>query len=191
MVFDSKHHGSGTELARRSTGKFSFVDTLASLIVNRSFSKGYDDFSKGKDTRDAFVFETLSAIGNDIGDVLYQNVLHYIDAVSNVDTCKISALKSMMGMYGLKYEVFDEIGMLPVELQDMMDIFSINRKYLMKNGFLNSELLSDLVSSNILVEEEQDDTGLSVSNTFDDEAWDGYLKDAYSNVMRSFLEMDY
>jgi hypothetical protein len=191
VVFDSKHHGSGTELARRSTGKFSFVDTLASLIVNRSFSKGYEDFARGKDTRDSFVFETLSAIGNDIGDALYQNVLHYIDAVSNVDTCKVSALKSMMGMYGLKYEVFEEIGMLPVELQDMMDIFSINRKYLMKNGFLNENLLSDLISSNIIVEEPVDDTGLSVSDTFDDEAWDRYLKDAYSSVMTSFLTMDY
>ena len=75
----------------------------------------------------------MSAIADDLGETIYSNVLHYIDNVSNVDVCKVRALRSMLSMVGTNYKVIDKIRFYPIEIQSIIDILSINKKYLLNN----------------------------------------------------------
>lgn len=54
-------------------------------------------------TNKAYLWNVLSAIGNEYGQVIYENVLNYINNAANVDLCKVKALKSMADILGLKY----------------------------------------------------------------------------------------
>ena len=88
----------------------------------------------------------MSAIGNDIEDTLYLNIRKYIDFVSNVDICKVKSLRSMLYIFGFKYSIFDNLNDIPVEILNLIDVLSINRKYLLKNGILRKEFLQVLSS---------------------------------------------
>lgn len=94
---------------RKNSNDFNYVDTLASFVGNRNFRKGYDSLKSGNRTNETYVWETLSAIGDIVGDTVYQNVLNYIDNVSNIDTCGIKALRSIAKMIGVKYAILDQI----------------------------------------------------------------------------------
>lgn len=78
-----------SETVKFSDNGFSFVKTLGSFINNREFSQGFIKFLQNRNTADAYVWKCLSAIGDDLGDTVYENVVNYIDFASNVDTCKI------------------------------------------------------------------------------------------------------
>jgi len=86
-----------------------------------------------KHTKDAYIWNALSAASEDIGQALYSNVRHYIDNVSNVDTCKIKSLKSMLNMVGLNYLIIDKVQYYPIEIQALMDLLTINKKNLLNN----------------------------------------------------------
>jgi len=92
----------------------------------------------------------LSATAGDIGNTLYLNIRKYIDFVSNVDLCKIRSLKSMLYMFGFKNTLIDGFFMLPTEILNLMDVLSINKKYLIKAGVLKKEFLNDLISSDVI-----------------------------------------
>lgn len=64
-----------------------------------------------------FVWTSLSAIGNEFGKKIYENIRDYIDLVSNVDRCKVKVLQSMFNMYGERYNVIDNITKYPIEVQ--------------------------------------------------------------------------
>ena len=132
------------EVVQKSNGKFSFVDVLGSFINNREFSKGYLDFKDGINTNEAFIWKILSCIGNHVGNVVYSNVLGYIDNVCNVDLCKVKALKSILSSFGLKYSVVDSIDTIPLEIQNVIDVMSINKKYLLSSGIVSDKLFNEL-----------------------------------------------
>lgn len=121
---------------------FSFSETLGTFINNREFSQGYIDFINNRETADSYSWTCLSAIGDEIGKTVYENVVNYVDFVSNVDICKIQSLRSMMKNFGFDYTMFDDIEKVPVEIYDLMNIFSVNPKYLFDNKTFKSEYLS-------------------------------------------------
>lgn len=45
----------------------------------------------------------------------------------------------MVKMYGLEYKVFDRLDLLPVEVLDLINIFSINKKHLIYGEKLLNE----------------------------------------------------
>ena len=126
---------------------FSFVNTYGSMIQNRPYSKGFKKFSVGKDTRDAFLYKALSAVTDEIGNVLYLNIKNYIDFVSDVDVCKIKSLKSMLQLFGFNKTIFDNLENLPKELIDLINVLSINKKLLLRDGVVTKELLQSLMES--------------------------------------------
>lgn len=105
-----------TQTARRADGDISFADTLGSFVQNAEFKKGYVDLRNGKDTPSSYVWKALSAIGQDVNSITYSNVLNYVDAVSNIDTCTVKSLKSMMKLVGSSYDIFGDIDLLPIEV---------------------------------------------------------------------------
>ena len=66
--------------------------------------------------------------------------------MSDVDVCKVRSLKSMLKLFGFNYTIFDKFDSIPQELVDLIDILSINRKFLVKNGWLKPEFI-DLLSA--------------------------------------------
>ena len=58
------------------------------------------------DTKDSYLWRTLSAVAEQIGGVMQENVANFVDNVSNIELCKIKALQSMSEFTGTKYSVF-------------------------------------------------------------------------------------
>lgn len=79
-----------------SAGGFSATEALGGLVNNREFARGFVDYVNGRQTSQAYVWRCLSAVGEDIGETLFKNVEKYVDFVSNVETCKVTSLRSMM-----------------------------------------------------------------------------------------------
>jgi len=132
------------ENIRRNTNDFSFVDRLGSFINNFEFSRGYDDYAQGNPTNKAYLWNALSSIGNDYAQEIYQNVLNYIDNAANVDLCKVKALKSMADILGLKYQIFDNIEDIPLEILQTLDTLSINKRYLLNSKVFCSQFREEL-----------------------------------------------
>ena len=118
---------------KRNTQSFSFVDQLGSFINNYEFSKSFKDFKLGKDNKYTNIWSVISVLGNDYAEVIYSNVIDYINNVSNVDLCKIKALRSMITVLGVDYQIVADIANMPIELLNLMDILSINKHYLLDN----------------------------------------------------------
>ena len=76
------------------------------------------------------MWRTLSAVAEEIGGVMQENIANFVDNVSNIELCKIKALHSMSEFTGTKYSVFQNIIGFPRELLGLMDILSIKREYL-------------------------------------------------------------
>lgn len=131
---------------------FSLVDTLGSLVNNYEWKQGYVDLYNGKNTNESYIWKCLSAIGQDVSEELYQQVLNYIDNAANIDLCKIKVLKSYIKMIGVNYQLFDNIDSIPLEILNLLDILSINKKYLTSNQYFNNYFL-DILSSNGVTEQ--------------------------------------
>lgn len=116
---------------------FSVVDTAASLAGNRDFLEGYVDYVNGDETPKSHIWNVIGAVGNDIGNTIYTNIQNYIDLASNIDTCKIVALRSMLNIEGCDYSIFNDIDLLPPEILDILDVMSIDRKILISHPRLN------------------------------------------------------
>ncbi len=168
---------------------------MGSFIGNNDFGASYDNFKNGLSSSDTFVWESISAIGSDIGDKIYKNIRDYVDLVSNVDVCKVKSLKSIFKMYGLSYNIFDNYGKYPLEVQNLIDIFSISRKYVLKNDFLRDDFIEDMKSSGVLSSTQQQYTGSSevieVSNILNQEMYELYIKNTFKTLLSDFLDLEY
>ncbi len=128
----------------RSSHDFSFVEKMVSFVNNLEFKKGYEFFRKGQDNQKAHIWDCLSAIGDDLGEIIYANVVDYVDYVSNVDLCKVKSLRSMMKNLGFNYTIFDNMDEMPIEIINLMDVLSINKKYLLNSDYIRQDLIDDL-----------------------------------------------
>lgn len=149
-----------TQNVRRADNNISFVKSLGSFIQNSDFKYGYIDFLNGKDSAGAYIWKALSAIGQDVNSIVYSNVLDYIDAVCNIDTCSIKSLKSMMKLVGSSYSIFGNIDMLPLEVMQLLDVLSISRKYLLQDDKVKSSFAEDIQQNNVVDYDEKIDSCL-------------------------------
>lgn len=77
---------------------------------------------------------------------MYDNVKRYVSYIADVDVCKVSSLKSMLKLFGFNYTIFDKFASIPQEIVQLIDILSINKRFLVKDGWLKPEFI-DLLSS--------------------------------------------
>ena len=199
--------GVETEKGRR---QFSAVDTAGSLINNREYKEGFDKFKAGYVDGDAYIWRALSAIGDQTGAVLYENVKNYIDYVTNVDLCKVQSLRSMLKLYGLDYKVFENLNLLPVEILDLINVFSIGKKYLMDRVTVLDEMRAALSAEGVvydirfaedfpgrdnLPQQSIEDESLS-GVTFDNRAFDegryySFVSESFKQVISGFMSLRY
>lgn len=159
---------------KKTTNDFDFTNTIGEFVINNEFKQGLIELKSGYNNKNTYIWEVLSAMNTDISETIYENVLHYIDNISNVDTCKIIALKSLLEQIGIQYNIFDFCSHVPVQLLNLIDIFSINKRYLSKNNYLKNTLkkeLEPLLSNN-------DDL-------------DNYIETLYYNFLKDILSLKY
>lgn len=119
---------------RRNTNDFSFVDTLGSFINNYEFKQSFDQFKLSNDNKSSYIWGVLSSIGNEYANTIYENVLNYIDNVANIDLCKVKSLQSMIKVLGIDYDIVNDISKMPVEIVNLIDILSVNKRYLLDSS---------------------------------------------------------
>ena len=191
---------------KRDVSEFSTVDIMGSLVNNEKFKAGYIDMTQEKLTERSYIWNALSAVSQDLGQALYENVRDYIDNVSNVDTCKVHALKSMMHIVGSEYNVLDKIGYYPIEIQNLIDILSISKKHLLSNKFIKQDFLDALCADGVaqkftpeqLIDASMSAAALSIdaiSSQADyymlksDDAFTSYLSSVYAGFIYDMLTM--
>ena len=184
---------------QRNANGFNFVDVLGSFINNQEFSVGFNQYQQGKNTKNTYIWKVLSAIGDQYAETIYENVLNYIDNVSNIDLCKIKALQSMINVVGMNYDVLPMLNTIPVEIANLMDILSINKKYLLDSKTFKKEFI-DLLSTNNCIKTAEYDPELSAisqqpieqkRNYIDEEQYEKFLQKAYSSALMDFVYMKY
>ena len=191
---------------RRNANSFSFIDALGSFINNSNFKQGYNQFKVGRDTKDAYIWKTLSCIGEEYGEVIYENVLNYIDNAANVDLCKVKALQSMMQIVGIDYDVLHSFEAIPVEIANLIDILSINRKYLLQSNVFKDAFIEQLLADGIIERNKHDISQLSTvvdiakvddgtitdnSLVIDDDRYQQFLEQLYYQVLNNFVFLKY
>lgn len=188
----------------RNVEGFSFANTAGSLVNNQKFSEGFVDFQNGKNSDKAYVWRALSAISDKLGEAMFENVRDYIDNVSNVDVCKTRALRSMMKLIDVNYQIIDKVEYYPIEVQKLIDILSINKKNLLNNQFMKEDFMNMMVESGVLscisANIAVDPAALSIDgavsssiNQFvmmsSEQAFDSYLKNLYADFLSDMIEM--
>ena len=58
----------------------------------------------------------------------------------------------MISEFGYDYEIFEKIGFLPIEVQRLIDIFSINHNILLRNGFMKDDFMRELRVNGVVSE---------------------------------------
>ena len=135
---------------QKNTYGFSAVDTMGNLVVNKKYKKGYDEFTDRKFTEKSYIWQALSAITENISETVYSNVINYIDNVSNVDTCEIKSLRSMLELLGINYRVIDKVQYYPIEIQHLISLLSMNKKYLFNNKYMKQDFIDTLSIDSVI-----------------------------------------
>lgn len=142
-------------------------------------------------------------MGEEYGEVVYENVLNYLDNVANVDLCKIKALQSMMKVVGIEYDVLKSFSAIPVEIANLMDVLSINRKYLLDSKTFKEDFISLLKENGVIKQAQLDpnlsaelmpDTLSSISadlSYIDENKYKNFLYNVYNTVLTSYVYMKY
>lgn len=178
----------------RNDDDFSFIGNLKNYIVNDNFEKSYFNNSDENGelcslNKSSYIWYTLSSIGEDFGKVIYSDVINYIDLVSNIDICKTKSLKSMFSMLGINYSIFNDIENIPVEIINIIDGMSINKKYLLNKNVINSKIIKEFINNDIVRETEL--SNVSPNSVFDFEKYREYLNTTYYNILTSNICLKY
>lgn len=132
---------------RKNDNDFSFISTFFDLVGNKEFKDAEISTLYTKaETSETSIWRSLSAVAEQLGSTFYSNTLNFIDNVSNVDTCKVSQLQSMISQLGVKYTVFNDIQSMPLDIQNLIDTFSIKREYLTSYVKMNNVFVNDMLS---------------------------------------------
>lgn len=186
---------------------FSLINTVAEMANNVEFTKGYSQLIQGNNNENTYIWNALSAIGQDVSKTIYQNVVNYIDNVANVDTCSVKALKSMCKILGIQnYGILQHIDTIPNEILDLINIFSINKKYLESNKYFNTSLYSELflrsLNKNLSSHEEDinnakyllsssESNEINVEFGFDNDVYNEFILNAFYTLLSNNIFAKY
>lgn len=202
------------DIVKRNSNSFSFSREMMNEVNNIDFLSGAKDFyqtlsNDADDTSKSYLWRVLSAVTDDVGETLYQNVLNYIQNVSDIDTCGLKPLQSMAQIMGAKYNIFDGIDDLPLEIANLVDVFSMRRECLTSSQFVNEVLANSLSSDERKNEiesqisslnewrkdncaaDEQLSVPLSVAPYVDYSKIDVFMHDAFYSTIMHFLQLTY
>lgn len=137
--------------------EYSYIWTALSAIVGNNTK--YDRNKLSNDTGLVYTENSPALLHDDIAKAFESNIINYIDNIADVDVCNVKALQSMIQQLGITYTILDKISLMPRQLQNLIDVLSIKREYLVNASKMNplfAQLLYAEVSSLVSV-----DTALS------------------------------
>ena len=138
------------ENIKKNSNNFSFTEVVADLATNKEFTKGYNELVNNTINENSYIWYALSAIGQDVSNTIYENILNYIDNIANIDKCNIKALRSISKVLGVEHHgILENLDNFPEEILDLVDIFSVNKKYLENINFSSIDLYTDLYISSL------------------------------------------
>lgn len=118
--------------------------------------------------------------------------------------CKVQSLRSMIKMYGLEYKVFDRLDLLPAEILDLVNIFSINKRYAIYGSKVLSQYRETLSAAgaitdfyrNVNAYADEIPSARIVSSVMDYKYPIGgkyydFVKDSFGEVLSGFLMLPY
>ena len=201
-VNENLNYNNLMSIAKHNVDDFSFVKTLNNLAVNSQFTEGYtsncdDNYTLlSSETPDSYIWHALSAVGENLGEIIYGNITNYIDLVSNVNLCKIKSLKSMIEMLGIHYTIFDNIEFLPQEILQLFDVLTINKCYLLNDKILNKTFVETLSTEITIPSTVTSDisTGANAEFTSDgysEEKFKNCLSTIFTNVIKYNINLQY
>ena len=189
---------------KRNTNNFSLTETIASLVNNKAYRSGYDDLKNGKTNDRTYFWTCLSAVGEEVGEVIYENVLNYINNVANINTCKLRALTSIAKVLGIReFSVLKNLNAVPNDVLNMMDIFSINRSYLLNPRYFNTDFVKDLLYSTLdeeAIEQVQNNPDLAATEdisayniigSISNEKYTQYVEEVFFKILASKVFQNY
>lgn len=187
---------------RKVGADFSFSNTLASNVNNVFFSEQLANIHADEANRKDNLVNVLSAIGDQLGSKMYEDILNYIDNVGNVDICKVQALQTMTKMLGISYTSFGVIDKMPQEIQNILDVMSITPEYLLMSDKVCSALAQITYSdTSSLVDVAYDVTQIStdlsgyanatIKNYIDVQKLDNLISSVYATQISSVLLSTY
>lgn len=188
---------------KKNSNNFDFIDTLGSFINNIKFKNGFDNYQNNQRNQYSYIWNVLSAIGDDYAETIYENVLNYIDNVSNVDLCKIRALQSMIQIVGIKYDVLASFDRIPIEIANLMDILSINKSYLLQSDKFNQTFIDQLSSFGCIKHVVETNINALSNNMLststaqlypeyiDSEKYEEFLYTIYYIILRNYVYLQY
>ena len=108
----------------------------------------------------------------------------------------------MVKMYGLEYKVFDRLDLLPVEVLDLINIFSINKKHLIYGKKLLQKYKDALSAEHVIYDysgiplEDSQTSAVLSSSVLDCDCLDGgqyrnFMVDSFESVLNGFLSLPY
>lgn len=200
------------ENIKHNSNNFSFTGTVASLVNNKEYASGYLDLLNGKKTDKSYFWEALSAVGEEVGSVIYENVLNYVNNVSNINTCRLRALTSIAKVLGVtEFSILKNLNSIPEDVLKLMDIFSINRKYILNINTFNSEFVQDLINSTLNVEDlikarnqyfkiigeneedssENENSTISIIGSISNEKYEKYIEECFFKLLSEKIFQTY
>ena len=111
---------------------FSFTGNLAKLAINDDWVDGYNALINSTSQPNSFtsMWNAVSSGAEDVGNTFYKTIRNYIDDIGNIDTCGIDALKNYANITGLKSDYLELNISFPIEIKNLVEIFSVNPAYL-------------------------------------------------------------
>lgn len=161
---------------------FSITSKLADYILQPEWNEGYKAFARGDTYNDySFLWQSVHAIGEELGAKIYSKIYNYIDNIKNIDTCEVQGLKNYAQLYGYKDSVLYNNYYFPQEISDLVDIFSVNKTFLTGSNTLSAfnRILSLLPAASI------------ISLKGNDEDYIEYMKQVFYNTLKYFSNLQY
>ena len=133
---------------RKNSDNFSFISTFFDLVGNKEFkSAEVSTMYSNQETKNTSIWRALSAISEDFGTEFYDNTLNFIDNVDNLNVCKVKALQSIVDMFGIKCQILKQFNEMPVDIQKIIDVFSIKKEFLIKPDVVCSSFINSMASA--------------------------------------------
>ena len=194
--------------------KFSITGKFADWIGNPTWKEGYELISNSDGYINEYTpfWEFVSALADDEGSKIYSKIKHFVQNVRDIDICELYYLKAIADELGysgdLSYLTYD----YPLEIAELLNIFSINKDLLIKTNkvlysdsrdtlYLNTsavvpnDIFDAFVPSGLTPEAEKHLLELSGDTSkllyTNDEEYQELLDSIFEDCLTSFINMRY
>ena len=171
---------------KRAGSGFTFTGNLASMAVNDEWTGGYRALVDGSEPNDlTSMWNAVSSGAEDSGNELYRTIRNYIDDIGNIDTCGLAGLRNYAGILGAKSDYLDVNISFPIEIKNLIEIFSVNEAYLYNKSTDGSK--DTLVLPNSILHWSTVERYLS--SLKDKDAYAELVSDVFYNTIVGFLNL--